>query len=85
MAAVKRGLVLIAVGLGLFVWGWTHGSRTPNGAWLLAVAIVGTTVLIFATFGVRYRRGERRDAAYTKRMEAGMRQDTTGDHIWDGA
>lgn len=77
-----RAAIVIA-GIGLFVWGWSHGSRTPDGRWLVAVAIVGVTLLVLFTFGWRYRRRERLDAAYTKRMESGLQQDTSGDHIWD--
>lgn len=72
-------VVLVVGGL----WGWTHSSAAPNGATLLGVLIAGASVLIIGTFGHFYRRSERRGAAHTKRMESGMVQDTSGDHIWD--
>lgn len=72
-------VVLVAGGL----WGWTHSSAAPNGATMLGILIVAVAVLIIATFGHLYRRAERRGAAYTAKVEKRLRQDTTGDHIWD--
>lgn len=77
------GLAFIVACVGLFLWGFTHGSDRPDGAWLLAVAIVGAVVLLLATGIVTYRRRERADAAYTAEMEKRLKQDMTGDHIWD--
>lgn len=41
-------LAIFASFVGLFLWGWTHSSRTPNGAWLLAVivAAIGIRVIV---------------------------------------
>lgn len=80
---VGLGVLMVVVLAGAGVWGWFHSSSAPNGATLLAVLILAVTVAIIATFGHVYRRAERRDAAYTARIEKRLRQDTTGDHIWD--
>lgn len=73
-------IVVLAVG---GFWGWTHSSAAPNGATLTGVLIVAVTVAILWTFGHFYRRAERRGKAYTASVEKRLRQDTTGDHIWD--
>lgn len=80
---VRLGLMLIVTLLGAGAWGWFHGSSAPNGATLLGILLFAVTVSIIATFGHFYRRAERRGAAYTARIEKRLRQDTTGDHIWD--
>lgn len=80
---VRLGLLFIVVCLGAAGWGWTHSTSAPNGATLLAVEVTAAAVLIIRTFVRSYRRAEREGAAHTKRMESGMQQDTTGDHIWD--
>ena len=72
-------VVLVAGGL----WGWTHSSAAPNGATLTGMLIVAATVLIVSTFGHFYRRAEQRGKAYTAKIEKRLRQDTSGDHIWD--
>lgn len=81
-----RALIPVALtGLGLFGWGFSNGARTPDGRFVAAIAILGLMVLLFSTGIVRYRRRERVDAARTKKLEKGLRQDMTGVHIWDGA
>lgn len=84
---VRLGLLLIVTCLVGFAWGWTHSSMSPNGATVLAVLILASTIGIFWAFGHFYRRADRRAdrraAAYTARVEQRLRQDTTGDHIWD--
>lgn len=80
---IKVGVAIIVAGVGLFLWGFSHGSRSPNGAWIAAVAIVGAVVLVLATGIVGYRRRERRDKEYTEDVLPRLRQDTSGDHIWD--
>lgn len=80
---VRVGVALIVVLVVAGLWGWFHSSSAPNGATLLGVLIVAAAVLIIGTLGHFYRRSERQGAAHTKRMEDGMQQDTTGDHIWD--
>ena len=82
---IRARLVIVVGGLGLFGWGWSHGSRTPDGRWILAVAILGAVVLLFATGAVKYRRRERSDAARTKRIEDRLEQNTSTDHYLDGA
>jgi len=83
--SVRRALIIVVAGLGLFAWGWSHGSRTPDGRWLAAVAILGLVVLLFATGAVKYRRREAADAARTKRIEDRLQQNTSTDHYLDGA
>lgn len=80
---IGLGVLFIVVCAGAALWGWTHGSSAPNGATVLGVLIIAVGVLIIGTFGHFYRRSEQRGQAHTKRMESGMQQDTTGDHIWD--
>lgn len=80
---VALGVLLIVVLLAAGAWGWFHSSSAPNGATLLGILIVAAAVLIIGTFGHAYRRSERHGRANTKRMESGMQQDTSGDHIWD--
>lgn len=81
--AISKSLVIVMSGLGLFGWGFSHGSRTPDGRWIAAVAIVGLAVLLLSTGVVRYRRRERLDAEQTKEIESRLQGDTTGAHIWD--
>jgi multisubunit Na+/H+ antiporter MnhB subunit len=80
---INVAVAIVVAGVGLFLWGFAHGSRTPDGAWVAAVAIVGAVVLLLATGVTSYRRRERENAAYTKRMEKGMKQDTSGAHHQD--
>jgi hypothetical protein len=77
-------VVAFVVGfVGLFLWGFAHGSRTPNGAWIAGVAIVGAFVLVLATGIAGYRRRERRDKARTDDVVPRLQQDTSGQHYWD--
>lgn len=85
VGAVNVGVAFIVAAVGLFVWGFAHGSRTPNGAWIAGVAVVGAVVAVLATGATKYRRRERRDAAYTASVESRLQQDTSGEHYWDGA
>jgi len=82
---VNVGVAIIVAMVGLFLWGFAHGSRTPNGAWVAAVAIVGAVVLVLATGITGYRRRERRDAERTADVVPRLKQDTSGEHYWDGA
>jgi hypothetical protein len=79
------GVAVPIAGVGLFLYGWTNSSRTPDGRTLLAVALVGLVVLLFATGIVRYRRREREDAARTADLEKRLQQSTSTDHYLDGA
>ena len=83
--AINIGVAIIVAAAGLFLWGFAHPSRTPNGAWLAAVAIVGAVVLVLATGITNYRRRERRDAERTADVVPRLKQDTSGEHYWDGA
>lgn len=83
--SIRLGLAFIVTLVGLFFWGWTHSSSTPNGATLLAIAILGTAVLIVSLGISSWRRADRKASAYTKRLEPGIRQDTSGAHYEDGA
>ena len=85
VGGINVAVAIIVAGVGLFLWGFAHGSRTPNGAWIAAVAIVGAFVLVLATGITNYVRREHRDAARTKAMEGRLKQDTSGEHYWDGA
>ena len=78
-------VAVIVAGVGLFLWGFAHGSRTPNGAWVAAVAVVGAVVVVLATGIAGYRRRERRDKAYTDDVVLRLKQDTSGEHYLDGA
>lgn len=82
---INRGVMFIVALVGLFLWGFAHGSRTPNGAWIAAVAVVGAVVLLLATGIKSYRRRERRRADEGTRLSKGMKQDTSGAHYLDGA
>lgn len=77
--AVAFIVVLVAGGL----WGWTHSSAAPNGATLLAVLVLAIAIAVPTAVIGWARRIDHNAAAYTKRMESGMQQDTSGDHIWD--
>lgn len=79
------GVAVPIAGVGLFLYGWANSSRTPDGHTLLAVAVVGLVVLLFATGILRYRRRERDGAARTAAMEKRMQQSTSTDHYLDGA
>lgn len=79
------GLMFIVACVGLFLWGFAHGSRTPNGAWIAAVAIVGAVVVLLATGITRNRRGERAAAARGEKNSKALKQDTSGAHYLDGA
>ena len=85
LGAINVGVAIIIAAVGLFLWGFSHGSRTPNGAWVAAVAIVGAVVLVLATGITGYRRRERRDIERTADVVPRLRQDTSGEHYWDGA
>ncbi len=85
VGGINVGVALIVGFVGLFLWGFAHGSRTPDGAWVAAVAVVGAVVLLLATGVTNYRRRERRDAAYTADVEGRLKQDTSGAHYLDGA
>lgn len=80
---IHLGVLLIVVGVVGGFWGWTHSSSAPNGATVLGVLIVTSTVSIIATFGHFYRRAERRAKVYTAEVEKRLRQDTTGAHYGD--
>jgi hypothetical protein len=82
---INHAVAFIVAAVGLFLWGFSHGSRTPNGAWVAAVAIVGAVVVVLATGIGGYRRRERRDAARTAKVEKRLKQDTSGAHYLDGA
>lgn len=76
--------VAIIVGfVGLFLWGFAHESRTPNGAWVAGVAMVGAVVLVLATGIAGYVRSERRNKARTDAIVPRLKQDTSGDHYGD--
>lgn len=83
--AINVGIAFIVGCVGLFLWGFTHSSRTPNGAWVAAVAIVGAIVLILATGITTHRRREREAAAATEATVKRLKQDTSGAHYLDGA
>ena len=82
---INVAVAVIVAGVGLFLWGFAHGSRTPNGAWVAAVAVVGAVVVVLATGIAGYRRRERRDKAYTDDVLLRLKQDTSGEHYLDGA
>lgn len=82
---INIALAIVIAAVGLFLWGFAHGSRTPNGAWVAAVAVIGAVVLLLATGITRYRRREHTDKARTGRMEKRLKQDTSGAHYLDGA
>lgn len=79
------GMALIVGCVGLFLWGFSHGSTRPDGKWLLSVLIVGGALAGFVYAGRRYRANERTAAEYTAEMEDRLQQDTTGAHLLDGA
>jgi hypothetical protein len=81
--SIRIALTFIITLAGLFLWGWTHSSRSPNGATLLAVAVLGVLILVPAVFIRWWRELDRRSARYTKAMQPRVQQDTSGDHIWD--
>lgn len=83
--SIRTGLAFIVTLVGLFFWGWTHSSRSPNGATLLAIAILGTAVLLVSLGISIWRRADHQAAAYTERIQPGIRQDTSGEHYQDGA
>ena len=80
---VNVGVAIIVGFAGLFLLAFTRGSRTPDGRWIALVAIVGAVVLVLTTGIVGYRRRERRDVERTADVVPRLKQDTSGDHIWD--
>lgn len=80
---VRVGLLFIVVCVAAFAWGWFHSSSAPNGATLTFVLILAAVVLPPTIFIRWWKNADREAAAYTKRMESGMQQDTSGAHIWD--
>lgn len=81
---VNVAVAVIVAAVGLFLWGFAHGSRTPNGAWVAAVAVVGAVVLVLATGIAGYRRREHRAADRGTAASRSLHQDTSGEHIFDG-
>lgn len=82
---IGTALTFLVTLTGLFLWGWTHSSRSPNGATLLAVAILGIAVLVPTVFIRWWREVDRRSARYTATMQPRIEQDTSGEHYQDGA
>lgn len=80
---IRLALTFIVTLAGLSLWGWTHSSSAPNGATLLALAVLGIAVLVVTVFIRWWRELDRRSATYTASVEPRVEQDTTGDHIWD--
>lgn len=82
----RRSKTVIAAALtvgALFSWGIGHGATAPNGAWLLAVALLAVALTVLVRFPFDYVRTERANKQYTDDTLKQLRQDTTGDHIWD--
>lgn len=80
---IRLGVLLLVGCLGAAVFGWTHGSSSPNGATLAAVLIIAGALAGPTLFIRWWREVDRRSAAYTEDVESRTQQDTTGDHIWD--
>jgi len=64
-------LAIFATFLGLFIWGWLHSSRTPDGAWLLAL-IAAALGIWGIVGGIRHRNA--RNEYLRKRDREGVRQ-----------
>jgi hypothetical protein len=81
-----RALTYPVVGIGLFLWGWTHSSSWPNGATLFALlilaALVGLVLIVAATIR-GYWVLERQDEGNTEDALDRTHADHTGLHIWD--
>jgi hypothetical protein len=82
---VRYGVLLIVACLGLFGWGWTHSSSAPNGATLLAIVVLALAIAVPTLVIKAARRADRAAAALTTKREGRLQQNTTGDHILDGA
>ncbi|MEV6413887.1 hypothetical protein [Kribbella sp. NPDC051718] len=81
---INAGIALIVGCVGLFLFGFTHPSRVPDGHWLLGMLIVGLVVMALVAFGRSYRRTERASAIYTEKVEGRTQQHQGSDHHQDG-
>ena len=84
VGAINVGVAIIVGFVGLFLLAFARGSRTPDGRWIALVALVGAVVLVLTTGIATYRRRERRDVERTADVVPRLRQDTSGDHYFDG-
>lgn len=78
-------LVFVVGGVGLFLWGFTHGNTVPDGRWLLAMLVSGAGLACLVAFGRSYRRTEDRGAARTAKLEGRVQQHQGSEHFLDGA
>lgn len=63
------GLMVFVTLFGMFVWGWSHSSARPNGATLLAIAVLAVVAGLLTIVGATVRGYwvlERRDGDYTE-------------------
>lgn len=63
------GLMVFVTLFGMFVWGWSHSSARPNGATLLAIAVLAVVAGLLTIVGTTVRGYwvlERRDGDYTE-------------------
>lgn len=81
---VTRGMALIVACVGLFLWGFHHGTTAPDGKWLLAVLILAAVLALFVVAGRRYRQRERADAKRTEDLEGRLKQYEGSDRYQDG-
>lgn len=78
-------VTIVVAGTGLFLWGWTHSSASPNGATLLGLLAAAALVTVVAKTVRGYWVLEQRDREYTEAQLNSVQQSQSTEHYLDGA